>query len=161
MNTARGLHARLQHPWPRTAAGFTLIEVLIALLLVGAGLLAMSGLQSNLSRHTDLSRQRGEATLLAQAGMETLRHQSHLPTANLGLTAQEPQRNPLTSGSESIASDHFNTRYTRRWTVQGDVADALRPGDQLVLGASNPVRDAASIASAPRNWSPLPRPLPA
>jgi prepilin-type N-terminal cleavage/methylation domain-containing protein len=127
MNTARGLRARLQHPWPRTAAGFTLIEVLIALLLVGAGLLAMSGLQSNLSRHTDLSRQRGEATLLAQAGMESLRHQSHLPTANLGLTAQEPQRNPLTSGSESIASDHFNTRYTRLWTVQGDAADALRP----------------------------------
>lgn len=128
MKTGGAPHAHpLRRPSPRSAAGFALIEVLIALLLVGAGLLVLSGLQSNLSRHADLSRQRGEATLLAQAGMETLRHQSQLPTANAGLTSQEPQRNPLSNGSESIASDHFNTRYTRRWTVQGDVADALRP----------------------------------
>lgn len=112
---------------PRATAGFTLIEVLIALLLVGAGMLALGSLQSNLSRHTDLSRQRGEATLLAQAGMETLRHQSHLPMANAGLTSQEPQRNLLTTGSEEVDSDNFNTRYTRSWTVGGELADALRP----------------------------------
>lgn len=112
---------------PRTSTGFTLIEVLIALLLVGAGLLALGSLQSNLSRHTDLSRQRGEATLLAQAGMERLRHQSHLPIANADLSSQEPQRNLLTGGSENVSSDNFNTSYTRSWTIAGEVSDALRP----------------------------------
>lgn len=34
--------------------------------------------------------------------------------------------------------------------VAAAVADALRPGDQLVLGASNPVRDAALVGLGPR-----------
>ena len=34
--------------------------------------------------------------------------------------------------------------------VAAAVADALRPGDQLVLGASNPVRDAALVGLTPR-----------
>jgi 2-succinyl-5-enolpyruvyl-6-hydroxy-3-cyclohexene-1-carboxylate synthase len=34
--------------------------------------------------------------------------------------------------------------------VAAAVTDALRPGDQLVLGASNPVRDAALVGLAPR-----------
>jgi 2-succinyl-5-enolpyruvyl-6-hydroxy-3-cyclohexene-1-carboxylate synthase len=34
--------------------------------------------------------------------------------------------------------------------VAAAVADALRPGDQLVLGASNPVRDAALVGLNPR-----------
>jgi type IV pilus modification protein PilV len=124
MKAVHGLHAPR---WPRATAGFTLIEVLIALLLVGTGLLALGGLQSNLSRHTDLSRQRGEATLLAQAGMERLRHESHLPMANANLSNQEPQRNLLTSGSENVTSDSFNTSYSRRWSVAGESSDALRP----------------------------------
>lgn len=33
--------------------------------------------------------------------------------------------------------------------VAAAVADALRPGDQLVLGASNPVRDAALVGLRP------------
>ena len=33
--------------------------------------------------------------------------------------------------------------------VAAAVADALRPGDQLVLGASNPVRDAALVGPEP------------
>ena len=34
--------------------------------------------------------------------------------------------------------------------VAAAVADALRPGDQLVLGASNPVRDAALVGLEPQ-----------
>jgi len=117
------LHRSLRH----THTGFTLIEVLIALLLIGAGLLALGGLQSMLSRHTDLSRQRGEATLLARAAMDTLRHQGRLPPASADLGSDEPLRNPLAGGSEDIDSDLFNTRYTRRWTVGGQASDALRP----------------------------------
>ena len=33
--------------------------------------------------------------------------------------------------------------------VAAAVADAVRPGDQLVLGASNPVRDAALVGLTP------------
>ena len=128
MSTKRLPHKPQQRaPLRSSTAGFTLIEVMIALLLVGAGLLALGALQSGLSRHSDVSRQRGEATLLAQAGMEALRHQSQLPTPNDGLTSMEPQRNRLTSGGEDIGSEHFNTLYARSWTVAGEVTDALRP----------------------------------
>lgn len=53
--------------------GVTLVEALIAFLVLSLGMLAVVRLQPELRRHADLSRQRGEATRLAQQDIETLR----------------------------------------------------------------------------------------
>ena len=53
--------------------GFALLDTLVALLVTALGALALLGLQSALTRDTDLARQRSEATRLAQARMEAMR----------------------------------------------------------------------------------------
>ena len=53
----------------------------------------------------------------------------------------EMNRNAVTAVREQLAAHPLTTGLH----VAAAVADALRPGDQLVLGASNPVRDAALV----------------
>ena len=63
------------HALPRRTrdAGFTLVEALIALLVLAFGMLAVAGLQTTLAHNADVARQRTEATRLAQARVEALR----------------------------------------------------------------------------------------
>jgi hypothetical protein len=61
-----------------------LIEALVALLIMAFGMLALVGLQGNLRRSADLSKQRGEAIRLAQREMEGLRAYSVLAQADPG-----------------------------------------------------------------------------
>lgn len=58
------------NPLPR---GFSLIEALVALLVMGFGMLGVLGVQSALRQYADLSKQRSEAVRLAQEGIETWR----------------------------------------------------------------------------------------
>jgi type II secretory pathway pseudopilin PulG len=58
--------------------GMTLVEALVALLIMSFGMVALMGMQSNLRRSADLARQRGEATRLAQQEIERLRSYSVL-----------------------------------------------------------------------------------
>ena len=50
----------------RRQAGVTLIEAMVALLIMAFGMVALVGLQSNLRRSADLAKQRGEAIRIAQ-----------------------------------------------------------------------------------------------
>ena len=54
-------------------AGFTLIEALVALLVMAAGMMSFAVLQGRLRANSDVSKQRSEATRLAQEDMENLR----------------------------------------------------------------------------------------
>ena len=62
----------------RSQHGVTLVEALVALLIMSFGMLALMGMQGNLRRSADLARQRGEATRLAQQEIERLRSYSVL-----------------------------------------------------------------------------------
>ena len=53
--------------------GFTLVESLIAFLVLSLGMLAVVRLQPELRQHAELARQRSEATRLAQLDIEGLR----------------------------------------------------------------------------------------
>lgn len=53
--------------------GFSLIEALVALLVMGFGMLGVLGIQSALRQYSDISKQRTEAVRLAQEGTETWR----------------------------------------------------------------------------------------
>lgn len=62
----------------RRQHGVSLVEALVALLIMSFGMLALMGMQGNLRRSADLARQRGEATRLAQQEIERLRSYSVL-----------------------------------------------------------------------------------
>lgn len=57
----------------RTARGFTLIEILIALTLLAIGLLGMAGLTVGIMRGNSLSKEVTTATALAQDKMEDIK----------------------------------------------------------------------------------------
>jgi type II secretory pathway pseudopilin PulG len=63
----RHLHPR------RPARGITLVEALVALLVLALGMLAVARLQPALRQHADDARQRSEALRLAQSDLERLR----------------------------------------------------------------------------------------
>jgi prepilin-type N-terminal cleavage/methylation domain-containing protein len=56
------------------ARGFTLIEVLVAISLLGFGLLSLAGGVTIVSRLVDRGRSSGRAAFVALAQLETLRH---------------------------------------------------------------------------------------
>jgi type IV pilus modification protein PilV len=105
--------------------GFTLLEALIAMVVMALGLLAVAGLQITLGRNSELTRQRAEATRLAQEKMEELRSYQVLATTT-GKTAYADIASSAASSVSSFTSAasgataaalSTNTAYTRGWTV--------------------------------------------
>jgi type IV pilus modification protein PilV len=105
---------------PRQSRGFTLIEALVALIVVAFGMLAMAGMQLTLSRNADLARQRGEATRLAEEMIEQLRAFNSIATGT-GLIAWDS----LASGTDQPTTTS-NASFSRAWTVGGTNADSMR-----------------------------------
>ena len=58
---------------PRGQHGSTLVEALVAFLVLSVGMIAIARLQSHLRLDADVARQRSEAVRLAQEDMETVR----------------------------------------------------------------------------------------
>jgi len=81
-------------------AGFTLIEVLIALFVLTAALLAISSMVYSVMGSTSLSKEVGTATTLMQDKMESLRN---TPVSS------------LSSGNDTIQLG--NVDYLRQWSV--------------------------------------------
>lgn len=67
------MHIHHRAPLRRASGGFTLVEALIAMLVLAFGMLAIAGFQANLSRGSDVAKQRSEATRIAQRQMDRLR----------------------------------------------------------------------------------------
>jgi type II secretory pathway pseudopilin PulG len=97
----------------RREGGFTIIEALVALLIMTFGMLAISGMQMTLSQNSDISKQRTEATRLANEKMEQLRAYTSIA-----------EWNALASGSDNITT---NTQYTRTWSLAGSNTNTYRP----------------------------------
>jgi Tfp pilus assembly protein PilV len=65
-------HRRRAAPTPR-CRGITLVEALVALVVMSLGLMALARVQAGLRLEADMSRQRAEAVRLAQQDLEALR----------------------------------------------------------------------------------------
>ncbi len=81
-------------------AGFTLIEVLIAVFILSVVLLAISSMVYSVMRSTSNSKETSTATTLMQDKMETLK--------NTGVAS-------LTPGTDTVPLGHVN--YVRNWSV--------------------------------------------
>ncbi|KAA0969922.1 type IV pilus modification protein PilV [Pseudomonas sp. ANT_H12B] len=79
----------------RAQEGMTLIEVLVALLILGVGLLGAAAIQLNALKYTDSSRMTSQASFIAYDMMDRIRANSK---ADYTVT-------PPTSGNWSVARD--------------------------------------------------------
>lgn len=110
----------------RDQAGFAIIESLIALLIMGFGMLSLSGMQMALSRHADDARQRTEAVRMAQEKMEEFRSYTAITTSTPGpdtFGANALNWNALGNGQDSLTR---NAVYVRSWTLNGNAEIPMR-----------------------------------
>ncbi len=84
--------------------GFTLMEVMVAMVILFIGLLGLISATASIIQGNDISRQMTTAVSLAQEEMEILKRTSY-PDGALG------------AGSHSDAGNPVGLIYTRTWTV--------------------------------------------
>jgi type II secretory pathway pseudopilin PulG len=109
----------------RDPAGVSLIEALVALAVVGFGMLAMVGLQANLRFNADLSRQRAEAVRLAQDAMERWRAYGGLRTASV--PASWPAFDDIADTSpQTLVVPEVNTLFSRETLVSPNAGASPR-----------------------------------
>jgi type IV pilus modification protein PilV len=108
------------------SGGFTLIEALVALVILSFGLLAVAGFQMQLSRGSDLAKQRTQATRLAQEKIEELRSFEQLTAQGGKFTYAD-----LATGTDAQQTVG-NMAYTRSWTVSGNATSPYRTASVTV-----------------------------
>ena len=105
---------------PAAQAGFTLIEALIALVVMSFGMLALAGMQITMTRNSDVAKQRSEAVRLAQLKMEDLRSFDGLSsgtfTYNTNIVTSTANETICPSCASPLDST-TNTTFTRSWAV--------------------------------------------
>lgn len=107
----------------RRQAGFTLIEALIALVVMAFGMLALAGMQLTLSRSSDVAKQRTEAVRLAQREMDRLRSYT-----SIAVSASHPINwAGMAASSVTLATTGTNTQYTLATTFAGATSSPMRP----------------------------------
>lgn len=100
--------------------GFTMIEALVALLVMAFGMLAIAGFQITMSRNSDVAKQRSEAVRLAQREMERLRTFETVVSDGAKIDYVELLGGTRTVDSAQLsAADNqaTNTSYTVTWGV--------------------------------------------
>jgi type II secretory pathway pseudopilin PulG len=106
-----------QHP-QRSVRGVSLIEALLALVVMAMGMLAVAGVQATLRGNADLSRQRAEGLRLAQEAIEQARSFTALEGGAQNYV------DLLTNGPSDVTPAGSNTQFSR--TVQ--VTEIPSPG---------------------------------
>ena len=107
--------------------GFTIVEALIALAVMGFGLLSLASMQLKLAGTGDVARQRTEAIRLAEQKIEELR-------SFTGISSGTINWNGLANGTDTITPSTYlvgstngtNVSYTRTWTLGGAPTDPMR-----------------------------------
>ncbi len=133
----------------RQQLGFTIIEALIAMAIMGFGILGLAGMQAALSRNADVAKQRTEALRLAQEKIEEYRSftgvASHpvvatqsVPASNIGVNW-----NTLPADGNDIIKT--NADYARAWSLSGTASDPMRSLN-VVVGWTDRASDPASVA---------------
>ena len=117
---------RVVHSGPRkrvqSSRGVSLIEALLALVVMSFGMLAVVGVQATLRSNGDLSRQRAEAVRLAQEGIETWRNFTSV-TAVPG----QVDYTDIVSDTDNVTPALANATYARTRTVAPDPPSGSPP----------------------------------
>lgn len=95
-----------------TSRGFSLIEILIALVIVSTGLIAVAQFQGISLKETNMSQQRIQAVTFGEEQLEELR-----ATVVDGTTFSSLAAANDTDGGDTGGGNEGNTTFTRSWTV--------------------------------------------
>ncbi len=117
----------------KQSCGFSLIEVLIALVILSIALLGMASLMSSATKYNASGNRLTEATTLAQDKLETLR-----------IT---PWTQIVSSTTADAIVGSNGTNYTRGWVVVPNGDDTLRTVT-LTVAWNDGVAHSVSIVSA-------------
>jgi prepilin-type N-terminal cleavage/methylation domain-containing protein len=111
----------------RERTGFTLIELMMAIVMLSFGLLGMAGLMVSSTQVQQLSTTRSQMTLVAESKLEELRA--------YGMTSDTVLRARLNIGGSTVAplagyADSAQAPggrwYYRRWHIVNDIAPGMR-----------------------------------
>jgi type IV pilus assembly protein PilV len=128
-------------PRPTRTRGFALLEVLVALLVTGVGVLGVVGLQGAMTRAQTSTTFRGEAAYLAQqliGGMWVDRvHLTDYATASCGAGCEDWQHrvaSRLPSGTSTVTVDAATGAVTIdiRWTAPGQAQNRFTTATTIV-----------------------------
>ncbi len=112
--------ARHQH-------GVTLIDALLAFLVLAAGVLSMGKLQLHLQAHADLSRQRSEAMRIAQEDIESLRSFASLQADAVAPSAAPYERiESVTASVDRLNGATLNTVFHLTRQIDDSSASRLK-----------------------------------
>jgi Tfp pilus assembly protein PilV len=118
----------MHHPTSRSQRGTSLLEALVAFLVLSLGMVSIARVQSHLRLDADVARQRTEAVRLAQQDMETLRSErtfsaiaSASRSVNAG-TAYAIERRIEATGMPQAKAASITVRWTDRSGVPQQIA---------------------------------------
>jgi type IV pilus modification protein PilV len=103
----------------RGQAGMSLLEALVALVVMSFGMLALAAMQLNLSRNADVAKQRTEAMRLAQERVENMR-------SFTGISSGAVNWNGLDSLGRTFAFANTNATFAIDSSMSGADTDPMR-----------------------------------
>ena len=108
---------------PSSERGFTLVEAVIATLIITVGLVSLAGLLAVTLRMQQLGRNQTEAVRLAQDKIDEL----------MTVSFDADARVAIGGSLDANDADHFDTSgtYTRRWLVEAGPVDPVHGGADL------------------------------
>lgn len=96
----------MRNPSSKRAAGFSLLEVLVAVVLLATGLLALAALQGSLARNSAEAKVRSRIVALMAAEMDNVRSSAYVNVAtNATVTADDPDCDAPANDVELAACD--------------------------------------------------------
>ena len=109
---------------PRRRRGFTIVERIVAIMLLTVGMIAMAGVLASSSRLQKTSQSRGEMTTLAEAKLEELRsYGATTPTSALRTNlALGGSRTSSVTGYSDQVTGVSGQAFTRRWEIVTGIA---------------------------------------
>ena len=118
----------------RKRAGFTLVELMMAIVMLSFGLLGMAGLMVSSTQVQQLSTTRSQMTLVAESKLEELRSYGQTAAAdplrvrlNIGGSVAAP-----VAGYADSAQAPGGRWYYRRWQIVDDIAGTRRVNLRVV-----------------------------
>jgi type IV pilus modification protein PilV len=92
----------------RNRRGFTIVEILVAVIVLSIGILALAGTLGTITRMMSNGQQKTRAATVAASILDSLRNKAY---------SSIPKCSGLSNGSET--TNRYGTRYASSWTING------------------------------------------